>query len=344
MDNNGTVVPCQSGEKTESSFPPGLRGDPIAEWSGKGDAERGSLLYLYSNNSIGAPEDVPRKFTDPASYRELTPYHKKQAHTVYLNADRFVCMAPSLAHVGFLTITTPDNCTDPKDLGKRWDSFNTNFLKKSPDYIHHLGVKERQSRGALHLHLLTQHPQDIRTGFDWDSYLEAARLKKEHKPWRHIAAKCYRSATPYLAERWAELRLELPKYGFGRSELLPIRTTVEAVARYVGGYLGKHIGNREERDKGMRFTFSDQGWAKNSTKFQFHTEGSAEWRRKLALFADVVGAPDMFWLKYRLGPNWAFKYNDMIQNIDEWVQTSDKPIMGIRDGSLVDLRTGEVLY
>lgn len=344
MDNNGSAVPCQPGGKTESAFTPGPLGDPIAEGSGKGDAERGSLLYLYSNNSTDTLEDIPRKFTDPASYRELTSYHKKQAHAVYLNADRFVGMAPSIGHVGFLTITTPDNCTDPKDLGRRWDSFNTHFFKNSPDYIHHLGVKERQSRGALHLHLLTQHPENIGIGFDWESYLEAARLKKENQPWRHIAAKCYRSATPYLSERWAELRRELPKYGFGRSELLPIRTTVEAVSRYVGGYLCKHIGNREERDKGMRFTFSDQGWAKNSTKFQFHTEGSAEWRRKLALFAAYVGASDMLILKYRLGPNWAYRYNDMIQNIDEWIQNADRAITTIRDGNLIDIKTGEILY
>lgn len=325
MDDNGRVASCQPRQERKDCTVSGHPAFPEGRVAGEGGAARDPLLYLYRNNSTNLPNQ-PLRNSDPAPCQELTPYHKKQAYTVYLNADRFVSMAPSLGHVGFLTITTPDNCTDPKALGKRWDSFNSHFFKKSPDYVHHLGVKERQQRGALHLHLLTQHPEDIRTGFDWESYLESARLKKEGKPWRHVAAKCYRSATPYLAERWAELRHELPKYGFGRSELLPIRTTVDAVSRYMGGYLGKHIGNREERDKGMRFTFSDQGWIKHSTKFQFHTEGSAEWRQKLALFAMLLRCETIDDITDKLGPGWAYRYRDAIMDInDTWDNLEEAP-------------------
>jgi hypothetical protein len=41
-----------------------------------------------------------------------------------------------------------------------------------------------------------------------------------------------------------------PKYGFGRTELLPIKKTAEGVAKYVGKYVAKHIGQRLPADKG----------------------------------------------------------------------------------------------
>lgn len=286
--------------------------------SGSAKGERSeALLYLYSNNSTEEYHKQHENERLLAQCGILTPHHKKQAHTIYLNAERFVSLAPSIDYVGFLTITTPDNCTNYHELQKRWNSFNSHYLKKSPHFRHYLGVKERQDRGALHLHLLVMLAFDIRTGFDWEGYLESNELKKKGKPWRHVASKCYRSASEDLRGLWAELRDVLPRYGFGRSELLPIRTTVEGIARYVGGYLGKHIGQRELRDKGMRLTFADSGWIKNSPKFQFFTDGSREWREKVELFAMVLKCSDFSDLHERLGPGWCHRYKREILEIKE---------------------------
>jgi hypothetical protein len=69
---------------------------------------------------------------------------------------------------------------------------------------------------------------DIRTGFDF------AAVKRG----------IYRSASDYLPREWKFWRETAPKYGFGRTELLPIKKTAEGVAKYVGKYVAKHIGQR----------------------------------------------------------------------------------------------------
>lgn len=289
-------------------------------------AEASPLLYLYSNNSTGSSENRHEKEQLLASCGVLTPYHKRQAHTLFLNADRFVSQC-SLDFIAFLTLTTPDNCVDYKELGKRWDSFNNHYFKKSPDFLCYLGVKERQERGAVHLHLLVRVAQDVRTGFDWESYLESNRLKHSGQKWRNKANECYRSAQPYLREHlWPDLRFNLPKYGFGRSELLPIRTSVHAVSRYMGGYLGKNLSHRQARDKGMRVMFADQSWVKHSSRFQFLTEGSKEWREKVALFAMILKCGTMKDLKERLGDKWCYRYRDAIMGIREtWAGVEEAP-------------------
>ena len=68
--------------------------------------------------------------------------------------------------------------------------------------------------------------EDIRTGFHF------AAVKRGD----------YRSASAYLRREWRFWRATAPKYGFGRTELLPIKKTAEGVAKYVGKYIAKHIG------------------------------------------------------------------------------------------------------
>lgn len=282
---------------------------------GEGGEPQASLLYLYSNNTI---EEYHKRHWEEcvkASCGILAPYAKRQAHALYLNADRIVDLAPSLDQVGFLTITTPDNCSDKKEFYSRFNSFNTNYFSKSPHFSHWLGVKERQGRGALHIHMLVHVSQDIRTGFDWDSYLLSNDLRQQKKPYRHVAAKCYRSATDYLNMLWQELRTVLPKYGLGRSELLPIRTNIEGIARYIGGYIGKHIGKRHLEDRGMRLIVSSRGWSKHSSRFSWVSPGAQEWRKKVAIFALLMGCADHYDLKKKLGPRWAYHYAKVVHEI-----------------------------
>ena len=79
-------------------------------------------------------------------------------------------MAPSLGHVGFLTLTTPDNCDDAGDFQKRWRSFRTHFFEGCVEFGHWLAVYERRRRGAWHLHLLVIVRDDIRRGIDWAGF------------------------------------------------------------------------------------------------------------------------------------------------------------------------------
>jgi len=300
-----------------------------------------SLPCLYSNNSIENSPDFHRTERIMALCGLLSPHHKRQAEALFLNVSRLARLAPSLGHLGFLTLTTKDNCVDAKEYGRRWNSFRTNYFTKSPHFRQYLGTFERQVRGAWHLHLLVVLTGDIRTGVNFDEFDQGR----------------YKTASPYLKSLWRELRINLVNYGFGRHELLPIRSNAEGMARYMGKYISKHIGARKEEDKGKRLVTASQDWVKNSSKFAWNTEGSKEWRRKVKRFAEEylgISPKVGFWgLHYALGSNWAFRHLDTIYNIDEVLENQKYNVAlkpqemideEINGGDLFDYRTGELLF
>ncbi len=308
----------------------GDRGTRLPASAGAGEPV--PLPCLYSNISTEiVPEDSPevlRKEQILALCGILAPYQKRQAHTLYSNVSRLIESAPSVGHVGFFTLTTKDNVTDKAEFSRRWDSMNSHYWKSSPHFGHWLGCYEQQKRGAWHLHILVILPYDIRQGVDF-AELEQGR---------------YRSASPYLRSVWRELRGACLRYGFGRHELLPVKSNAEAMARYVGKYVSKHIGQRNEEAQGKRLVTSSQGWVKNSIRFAWNTTGAKEWRRKVALFAAYAGVNGFAGLYYKLGPNWAWRYLDTIVQIDDIVSSSETPVLTIRDDQLIDMRNGEILF
>jgi len=268
-----------------------------------------SLLYLYSNNCIENAQkgsqansnENEKVATIAALTAILSPYHKKVAQTLFLNVQRLITKeAPSVNHVAFLTLTFPDNVTDNKEASKRFHSFRTNYLSKHEEYGQWVHVKERQKRGSWHYHMIVVLKGDIRAGINWEE----------------LSAGNYKSASPYLRSLWKDLRENLEKYGFGRSELLPVRSNEEAMARYIGKYISKHMGQREENDKGVRLVNYSQDWVKNSVKFAWNTKNAHEWRRKLAMFAKSLGCSELYQLSEKLGPGWVYKYLDDIIAID----------------------------
>lgn len=263
------------------------------------------FLVYNSNNCIEEDSQEARIEVITALVDFLTPYHKKQAETLFLNVSRLIAAAPTIDHVGFLTLTFPDNVTDSKEALSRFRSMNTNFFSSWPEIREWICVKEVQSRGAWHYHLLAIFAQDIRTGLDFDQ----------------VAQGQYSSASSYLRSLWATLRDRLPAYGFGRSELLPIKSNAEGMARYIGKYVGKLFGwgQRPEKLRGVRLVSYSQGWVKNSPKFQWHTDGAKEWRRKLRVFANMNHCEDFYDLTKKLGPAWAYNYATTIRDIDDLV-------------------------
>jgi len=279
-----------------------------------------SLLYLYSNNCIeNAQKGSQAKSSDlekidaiTALTSLLSPYHKKSAQTLFLNVQRLIEKeAQSVDHVGFLTLTFPDSVTCNKEASRRFHSFQTNYLAKHEAFGKWVNQKERQkgrgrkegNAGAWHYHLVITLNGDIRSGVNWEE----------------LAKGNYRSASPYLRSIWKDLRDNLEKYGFGRSELLPIRTNAEMMARYIGKYVSKHIGQREENDKGVRLTSYSGDWVKNSVKFAWNTQNAHEWRRKLAKFAKSLGCSELYQLSEKLGPGWVYKYLEDIIAIDQTI-------------------------
>lgn len=210
----------------------------------------------------------------------------------------------TLEHIGFLTLTFAQHITCPKRAQKRLNSLLTHIIK--PRYREYLGVMERQKSGRIHYHMLIVLDQDIRTGF---KFQEADQGN-------------YSSANPKLRSEWAFWRNTAKKYGFGRTELLPVKSNIEAMAKYVGKYISKHIQARNPEDKGARLVRYSRGARAGTTRFQFLSPGSSEWRRKLATFAQIVqndhpetqiaGIAD---LTRVLGKRWAYHHREFILNL-----------------------------
>lgn len=237
----------------------------------------------------------------------LSTQHKKTAfilqETIQKLSEKF-----GVRNLGFLTLTFAEHITDPKEAQKRLNSLLSHVIKKR--YREYVGVYERQKSGRIHYHLLVVMDNDIRTGVNFIEFNQGI----------------YKSAPKHLREEWAFWRKTAKKYRFGRTELLPVKTTIEAMSKYVGKYISKSIEARQMSDKGQRLVRYSNGARIGTTKFQFMSEGSKEWRRKTALFAAFLNYKDpdldlknMDDLSNHMGKRWAHTHRAMINDIDEIV-------------------------
>lgn len=251
------------------------------------------LPCLNSNISIEIPENLAK----------LSTQHKKTAfvlkESVQLLAERF-----GVEFLGFLTLTFADHVTCHKEAQKRLNSLLSNVIK--PRYREYVGCMERQKSGRIHYHLLVVLNSNIRTGFDFDALSQGN----------------YKSASKNLRDEWLFWRNTAKKYRFGRTELLPVKTNIEAMAKYVGKYISKHLVCRVEEDKGARLVRYSRGARAGTTRFMFKSEGSEAWRRKVAVFAQMIQeihpeqrVSNLDDLTRVLGPRWAYNHRDLILDI-----------------------------
>lgn len=176
--------------------------------------------------------------------------------------------------------------------------------------------------GRIHFHLIVNTRQNIRNGLNF----------------RQIQAKNYSSANKALRQLWVLLRENMGKYGFGRSELLPVKTNSKGLARYVAKYIAKHIDSRLPEDKGFRLirTTIDKKhlWKMANSNFSFVSAGSRKWREQLRKWINRIDSylKSMPLYKLRpyesihqdnynhilsdyLSPKWAFKNRETIVNL-----------------------------
>lgn len=252
---------------------------------------------LYSNNSIeNEKNNLNLALSDAAL--GLKTQVRKSASCLAWNVEYF-CDKFGLENLGFLTLTFRDHVTDVKEAQRRLNSLTSNVLRGR--YRYYIRVMERQKSGRIHYHLLVVLDGDIRTGFDFIA----------------CAKGDYRSANKRLRDEWLFWRKTAPKYGFGRTELLPIKSNSEGIARYVGKYIGKHFESRQIQDKGARLVEYSRGSRVASTRMQFVSAGSAEWRRKVGIFcyyiSETMGCePSFEGLRSVLGPRWAYQWREFI--------------------------------
>lgn len=208
--------------------------------------------------------------------------------------------------VGFLTLTFPDYLTCPKEAQRRFNSIATHVLR--PRYRDYIAVFERCKSGAIHYHILVTLPHDIKTGFD-------------HKA---VVKRDYTSASAYLRAEWIFWReiSKNKKYGFGRHELMPIKTNATGISNYVAKYISKHLEARLPEDKGVKLVRMTQGVRAGNTRFQWNSKGAAEWRKKVSIYVTgclyertgrvIIG--DGY--EHILGMEWVHRARDRIMTID----------------------------
>ena len=219
---------------------------------------------------------------------------KKMGRVIELEVQR-LAKTYSVERLGFLTLTFRDDVGSIHEAQRRFHSLLTNCL--SQHFKGGITVWERFGHG-IHFHMIVVVDEDIRTGFDFEA----------------VKRKDYRSACLYLREMWATLRVVLPEYDFGRHELLAVRTTAEAVGRYVGKYISKHYEQRREEDRGARIV-RFWGVAKQnrcaSAQFAWVDGRAAIWRLGVKAFVGYnqnFSCGGMGWEGLRIlgGPRWAF--------------------------------------
>ena len=214
------------------------------------------------------------------------------------NVKQFVARF-GIERVGFLTLTFAEHITDPAEARRRFHNLTRRVLQRYSEWVR---VFERQKSGRIHYHLLVVLDQDIRTGVNFEAFANGN----------------YGSAGPHLRAEWAFWRNAARAYGFGRTELLPVRSTGEGIGRYVGKYIAKHMEARKDEDKGVRLVGYSRGAKVVNSNFDWATAGAALWRAKLAMFAKSLGASsEDYQVKFSewFGPKWAFHLKDTIAAI-----------------------------
>ncbi len=261
----------------------------------------GGLPCLNSNISI----EILRK------YQELSTQQRKSAFVLNQSIDHLGAKY-GLEKLGFLTLTFADHVTDPKEAQNRLNSLLSNVIKlRYRDYV---GVFERQKSQRIHYHLLVVLHDDIRTGFNHDE----------------VSKRNYQSASKSIRTEWNFWRSTARKYKFGRTELLPVKSTLEAMSKYVGKYVSKHVENRIPIDKGVRLVRYSRGARAGTTRFNFYSDGSAKWRFGCALLAAKINdhygenvIVDIGDFSKILGKRWAYNHRDLIMDPNsELLQTN----------------------
>lgn len=262
-----------------------------------GEAPLAALPCLYSDNSDKA--DLPERLKEAINSSRLTPYHKKQAYVLYMEVER-MCKTYGVDRVGFMTLTVPNDkdgkCPNEKEIMRRFNNLNRRVFER---YVEAIRVIEWGTVGGRpHLHLLVVMPFDIRSGVQWKE------TKAGYKPVIETIGKD-------LREEWAYLRKTLPRYGFGRHELLPVRTSQEACSRYVGGYVKKGVLRRPDGCKVRLFACIKVETRAASTCFAWASPNSRKWRNGVRILAQA------FDLKYedlrsKFGPRWAYLWKEHI--------------------------------
>ena len=273
-----------------------------------------ALPSQRSNNCIEEKENEFESASD-----QLSPYRRKCRHRLIM-AIEWMVKKHGLNNVGLLTLTfgvpgsgcgsqaTKELREQAKDLEfvqKRWHSLNTNIIaKRYPDWI---CIPEPHKDFVWHLHIPEATKFDIRTGTDVET-LTNYSLPAWMRRGKHLRNEA-------LAAEWRMLREIACKYRFGRIELLPIRKTGEALARYLADYLSKSFKLIPPGKKHRLVRLSRGVSRQFSMIFSIWSLGNLIYRTRLKLAAAMLHFQDYADFANYFGPRWNYYLGDIIAAI-----------------------------
>jgi hypothetical protein len=252
----------------------------------------------------------------------------RKAETLYANLCSLIARV-GIERVGFVTLTTADNCTNRKESFRRYRAFDAGLLR--PNKIESICVPERQRRGAIHFHLAAAFPWDIRSGFDFTALRNAAAIKREHylgggnwtagkldefKRWEGIYIK---SANQRLRQWWRDVREfneTRESAGFGRCETLPVLSNAAALARYVGAYVTTAVGARQSGDKGMRTVRYSLAERTASCRWAWQ-DGNGRMFRKGVELMEIIHGLDSLEFERLYTAKWQWRWRRIIRTLGE---------------------------
>ena len=249
----------------------------------------------------------------------LSPYRRKSRYRLIM-AIEWMVQKYGLNNVGVLTLTfgvpgsgrgsqaTQELRELAKDLEfvqQRWHSLNTNIISKR--YRDWILVLEPHKDRVWHIHVVVALKVDIRTGTDVET-LTNYKLPYWMRRGKHLRNEA-------LAAEWRALREICCRYRFGRVELLPIKKTGEALARYLAGYLSKSFKLIAPGKKHRLVRFSRGVSGHNSMKFSPLTLGNLIYRTRLKMAAEMMHFQDYGDFADYFGPRWNYYIGDIIAAI-----------------------------
>ena len=249
----------------------------------------------------------------------LSPYHRKSRHRL-IQVVEWMVREYGLNFVGLLTLTfgvpgtgkgsreTWELRQQAKELDfvqKRWHSLNTHVIAKR--YPAWACALETQEDGVWHFHVVVVTKFDNRTGTD------VATLTNYKLPWGIRRRKQYRNAA--LGAEWQTLRELCCKYRFGRVELVPIRTSGEAVARYLASYLTKTWKGLKASRKSRLVRFSRNISKQFTLVCSVWNLGNLIHRTRLKMAARMLNFTDYGDYADYFGPRWHYFIGEIIAGI-----------------------------
>ena len=308
-------------EPTERAYSSPVLRSGVREADGHEKSEDGAPA-----RSAGTPSSLPRRRNDnciegkkETPVESLSPYRKKSRHRLIMAVEWMVDKY-GINHVALLTLTfgvpgsgrgsqaTRELREQAKDLEfvqERWHSLNSNVIaKRYPDWI---CVLETHKDGVWHLHVVVATKFDNRTGTDVET-LTNYKLPAWMRRGKHLRNEA-------LAAEWRTLRQTCCKYRFGRVELMPIRKTGAALARYLAGYLSKAF-RLVTNGRKHRLVRLSRGVSRYFCMiFSIWSLGNLIYRTRLKMAASMLNFQGYADFADYFGPRWNYYLGDIIAAI-----------------------------